>query len=244
MGLGQGDRGYAMAALLVAMSIMAVMMSVAMPVWTHYVQREREEELIWRGQQYARAVMLWQRKFANTFPPTVDVLVEQKFLRKKYKDPITNEDFQVVPPTGVPMPGAPGSNASPSRPAPRMTSLGTNVQAPGVAGVVSKSTKTSIKVVNGRTKHNEWIFMPTMMSQQVGVPNGAGQRPGTQTGPGQNPQSPSPFSPMGGSQRRPDVNQSPFGRPPTPGSPPPFGQPQPFGQPRPGGQQPPRPPGN
>ena len=159
MGLGQGNRGYAMAGLLVGMSIMAVMMTVVMPVWTHYVQREREEEMLWRGQQYARAIMLWQRKYANTFPPSVDVLVEQRFLRRKYKDPLTNDDFQVVPPTGLPQPS---TNSSPNRPAPRMTSLGTNVQAPGVAGVVSKSTKDSIKVVNGRTKHNEWVFMPTM----------------------------------------------------------------------------------
>ena len=118
MGLGQGDRGYAMAALLVGMTVMAVLMSAAMPVWSHFAQREKEEELIWRGQQYARAIGLFQRKYANTFPPTVDVLVEQKFLRKKYKDPMTGEDFQPIPATGMPgggvvappgMPAVPGS---------------------------------------------------------------------------------------------------------------------------------------
>src|SRR6476659_5813871 len=56
--------------------------------------REKEEELIFRGKQYARAIGLFQRKFANTPPPSIDVLVEQRFLRKKYKDPITNADFQ------------------------------------------------------------------------------------------------------------------------------------------------------
>lgn len=241
MGLGQGERGYAFAALLVALSVMSIMMSVAMPVWTNYVQREREEELIWRGNQYARAVMLWQRKFANTFPPTVDVLVEQKFLRKKYQDPITKDDFQVIPPTGVPVPGA--NNTSPTRPAPRMTSLGQNVQAAGVAGVVSKSTKTSIKIVNGRQKHNEWFFMPTMMSQQPGAPEGGTQQPGMQN-PGQQrvPGQGTTFTPLGGAPRRPAV-----GQPQPPGQPSPFGQPPqpaPFGQPRPGGQQPPRPPGD
>ena len=58
--------------------------------------REKEEELIFRGKQYARAIGLFQRKFANTAPPTIDVLVEQRFLRKKYKDPITNDDFQPI----------------------------------------------------------------------------------------------------------------------------------------------------
>src|SRR5262245_30749128 len=77
------DHGYAMAALLVAMSIMAIMMTVAMPVWRQIAQREKEEELVFRGQQYARAVGLFERKFANAPPPSIDVLVQQKFLRKK-----------------------------------------------------------------------------------------------------------------------------------------------------------------
>src|SRR5207249_3417897 len=45
------EAGYAMAALLVALSVMAVLMSVAMPVWKQVARREKEEELIFRGQQ-------------------------------------------------------------------------------------------------------------------------------------------------------------------------------------------------
>src|SRR5688572_23954213 len=54
------DEGYAMAALLVAMSVMAVLMSVAMPTWSHMIRREKEEELIFRGNQYARAIGQYQ----------------------------------------------------------------------------------------------------------------------------------------------------------------------------------------
>src|SRR4029450_1654825 len=54
------QRGYAMAALLVGMSVMAIIMSVAMPVWNTAARRERETELIFRGEQYARAVALFQ----------------------------------------------------------------------------------------------------------------------------------------------------------------------------------------
>ena len=39
-----------MAALLVAMAVMAVLMSAALPVWRHEAQREKEEELVFRGQ--------------------------------------------------------------------------------------------------------------------------------------------------------------------------------------------------
>ena len=102
---GQGnDRGYAMAALLVSIGVMMVLMSVAMPVWRHEVQREKEAELIFRGEQYARAINLYQRKIGpGNFPPSIDFLVQQRFLRKKYKDPITDGDFQIIPvAAGVP----------------------------------------------------------------------------------------------------------------------------------------------
>jgi type II secretory pathway pseudopilin PulG len=85
-----------MAALLVAMSVMAVFMTVALPVWNTQAQREKEAELVFRGEQYARAVMLYQRKFANALPPSVDVLLNDRYLRKKYKDPVTGGEFQLL----------------------------------------------------------------------------------------------------------------------------------------------------
>jgi type II secretory pathway pseudopilin PulG len=113
-----------MAALLVAMSIMAVMMTVAMPVWKHQIQREREEELVFRGQQYVHAIALFQRKFANAYPPTVDVLVDQKFLRKKFKDPITNDDFALLP-AGAQGTATPGQTPDQGNPAGGRGSRGT-----------------------------------------------------------------------------------------------------------------------
>ena len=92
----RSERGYAMAALLVAMSVMAIVLSTAMPVYQTVARREREAELVFRGEQYARAIALFQRKYGNQFPPDVDVLIDQKFLRKKYKDPITGGDFQFL----------------------------------------------------------------------------------------------------------------------------------------------------
>jgi type II secretory pathway pseudopilin PulG len=103
--------GYAMAALLVAMSVAAVMMTVAMPVWKQMAQREKEEELIFRGTQYVRALRLFGTKYANASPPNVDVLVEQRFIRKKFKDPITNDDFQPIL-AGQAVPGGPASPQS------------------------------------------------------------------------------------------------------------------------------------
>ena len=62
------DGGYAMAMLLVAIGVMAILWTAAMPVWSQIAKREREAELIFRGGQYARAIELYQRKYANANP--------------------------------------------------------------------------------------------------------------------------------------------------------------------------------
>ena len=90
-----GTSGYAMAALLVSMAVMAVLMSVALPVWRHEAQREKEDELVWRGQQYVRAIRLFQAK-TRALPTSVDLLVQGHYLRKKFKDPITNDEFEYL----------------------------------------------------------------------------------------------------------------------------------------------------
>jgi type II secretory pathway pseudopilin PulG len=255
-----------MAALLVGLSVMAVFMSAALPVWSQQMKREREEELIWRGNQYARAVGLFQRKFANAFPPTIDILVEQRFLRKKYKDPMTNDDFQPIPAGG----GIPGQIASagqgpPTRPGSggNMPAQGFTIQqqpapgteggvftaqarsgqpAIGIQGVVSKSKESSIKMYNGRTRYNEWSFVHMATAQRI-TPGGSGQT-GTMPGmpPGAGPGTRPGFGPPG-TQNRPPV---PFS--PSPGGANPFGSVSPFspppgiGEPRNPGQPPPRPP--
>ena len=259
---GQGNRGYAMAALLVGLSVMAVLMSVLLPVWTTMAKREKEAELIFRGNQYARAIGLFQRKFANTPPPTIDVLVEQRFLRKKYKDPITNDDFQPLyanqrrsGPGGQPEPGQQqqrGTPAPPGGPLPQPGFGATGATAAGgIIGVTSKSKDTSLRVFNGRTRYNEWAFVHVQTSQRPGQP-GQGGAPGTQGAPNERQGPPSPFGTPPGpppTQRQGMPMQPPgFGpnRPPVPGGSPfapatgsPFtvpGQQQPRPSPRPPGQ--------
>jgi type II secretory pathway pseudopilin PulG len=233
-----------MAALLVGLSVMAVLMGAMFPVWSHMVRRDKEEELIFRGQQYARAIGLFQRKFANTAPPTIDLLVEQRFLRKKYKDPITNDDFQplyanqqqqgVGAPAGSQRPGQTGS-AELALPAPGAIQGRVGASVPGgIIGVTSKSKETSIKIYNGRTKYNEWAFVFVQTAQR---PTGPGtQAPGQQQNPGQ--QGPGRFpsglpgsqpstgfpgmqpNPQGGAPRPPvGFPGSPFGQPPQPSQP-------------------------
>lgn len=261
------EDGYAMAALLVALSVMSIMLAVVMPVWKQMAQREKEAELIFRGEQYARAIGLFQRKSGpGTLPPSIDLLVQQRFLRRKYKDPITNDDFlpllagQAV--LGSQPPGA-GQGAQPSiagagrggradgaAPAGGAagSAIGPGQVSGGIVGVASKSRDRSIRLYNSRSRYNEWAFLyvaPTPTPGPAGgaAPAGRGQGAG-QSGVGGAGGRGGPGGPGGrGGPQRPGGPSDPFGR----GGPPgggrsgigSFGTAPPQGPP----QAPPRPPG-
>jgi type II secretory pathway pseudopilin PulG len=88
-----------MATLLVSIAVMTVLMTVAMPVWKHDAQREKEAELLFRAGQVAHAVAMYQKRFANQWPPSIDILVQQKYLRRKYKDPMTKDgEWRILSP--------------------------------------------------------------------------------------------------------------------------------------------------
>lgn len=136
-----GSAGYAMAALLVALGVMSVAATIAMPVWHQAARREKEAELIFRGEQYVRAISLFQRRTGpGALPPDVDFLVENRFLRKAYRDPMTGEPFQVIRQDGAPGPARAGAP-------------------PGMIGVVSTSAERSIRLYGDRNAYNEWLFV-------------------------------------------------------------------------------------
>jgi type II secretory pathway pseudopilin PulG len=166
------ERGFAMAGLLVGIALLSLGLSIAMPTWRTLVQREKEEELIWRGQQYDRAIQLYRKKNAAPGAPSVDRLVEGRFLRKKFKDPITGGDFELV---GVSQAGnAPGVQ-QPQRGYGQL-----------IGGVRSKSKAKSFRVLNGRSTYADWQFtyVPWKPGGQPTVP---GQSPTGAPNPGQSP---------------------------------------------------------
>jgi type II secretory pathway pseudopilin PulG len=210
-----------MAALLVTIAVMAVLMSAALPVWRHEAQREKESELVWRGLQYVRAIRLFQAKTGG-FPPSIDALVQGRYLRRKYKDPITNDDFLVLN-AGRPVPDQAGQSARPGQPPQPGPTQQPTVMGGGVIGVVSKSKAESIREYQGHTHYNEWTFMFV------------GAAPGRGTG----PLNPVPGLPGRGGRGRaatPD-GRNPGGRNPGGGRNP-FGRPRGIGRPGGGGAAP------
>ena len=183
----RGQQGFAMAALLVVLAIMSLMLSMALPVWHHAAQREREAELIFRGEQYARAIMLYQRQSPGAYPPDVDTLVEGRFLRRAYRDPMTaGGEFRLILQSELSEFGGSGGAGSAAGGASAGAGDGTRRSddagdRPGflqgvrpfanrderesggvdgnIAGVVSRSEETSIALYKGQSRYSDWVFL-------------------------------------------------------------------------------------
>ena len=132
-------------------ALMSIAAAAAAPNLLTQGLREREEEMIWRGQQYVRAIRVYYRKNGR-FPQSVEDLTTKKtgmrFLRQAYKDPMNREDGtwrfiyvgpggqligSVTRPLGIQVAGAPvaGTAQQPAKgpgpaPSPQPAPLGTS----------------------------------------------------------------------------------------------------------------------
>jgi len=74
--------------------LLLLALAIAAPNWAKSLQRQKELETIHRGQQYERAIQVYYRKF-HRYPNTIKQLEntnDERFLRQKYKDPLTGKD--------------------------------------------------------------------------------------------------------------------------------------------------------
>jgi type II secretory pathway pseudopilin PulG len=167
------DGGYIMVVLLIGMAVVAIWMSAALPAWRQQAVREKEAELIFRGEQYARAIFLYRQENNQAPPPNIDTLVNRRYLRKKYLDPMTGQDF--VPVAGLSIsPGSPGpgrgTQPQPGRGAGSQVPGGGFVQGqPGITGVRSTSTETSMVVYENQQVYNQFPFDWTFEAQRAGA---------------------------------------------------------------------------
>jgi len=92
------DAGFSLAALIFFATAASILAAAAVPAYQMQAKREREKELIFRGEEYTRAIQKYQRKFGVN-PGSIDQLVQTnglRFLRRAYKDPITGKDFRLI----------------------------------------------------------------------------------------------------------------------------------------------------
>ena len=97
------ERGFIYIALLIGLAIISIGLAAVADVWTQSRQREKEEELLFTGQQIRQAIShfyLRSPAAARRFPMALDELVNdtrspdkpEHHLRKRYLDPLTGND--------------------------------------------------------------------------------------------------------------------------------------------------------
>jgi type II secretory pathway pseudopilin PulG len=92
------QRGYVLITLILFVALLAIAMTALAPVISQQIKRDREEELVHRGTQYSRAIKHYMKKL-NKYPNSIEDLENTnniRYLRKRYKDPITGKDFKLL----------------------------------------------------------------------------------------------------------------------------------------------------
>src|SRR5580698_3220427 len=92
------EQGYVLLTLLLMVAMMIIAAGAVVQTIAFEIKRDREEEMVHRGVQYARAIRSYYKKFGR-YPTKLEDLEStnnQRFLRKRYKDPITGKDFKLL----------------------------------------------------------------------------------------------------------------------------------------------------
>lgn len=96
---GRGGNGFTYLGVLFLVMLMGLGLAGSLQAWSVSKQRERERDLLWIGDQYARALKAYytQSPGPRQYPQRLDELLEDKrfpaprrHLRRLYADPITN----------------------------------------------------------------------------------------------------------------------------------------------------------
>jgi type II secretory pathway pseudopilin PulG len=105
------QRGFTYLALLFMVAIMGGALGATAVVWRTMNQRDKEQELLFIGHEYRRAIGLYYERTpgaAKQFPKTLEDMLEDKrqttltrYLRKRYNDPLSaSKEWGLVPGPG------------------------------------------------------------------------------------------------------------------------------------------------
>jgi type II secretory pathway pseudopilin PulG len=142
----RGARGFTVVGVVVAIAILTILIAAVGPTISTIIQRDKETELIFRGKQYARAIVAFQKRYGR-YPNELKELseVKPKSIRKLFREPMCNcdewQDIIAGSPEAVPMgqggPALPGGGL----PGQRTPRPGTT---PGTGGNQPPSTYTGM----------------------------------------------------------------------------------------------------
>ncbi len=193
--------GYALMSLLLMAALVLILLGIEAPRILTQGQRDKEDELIFRGEQYRRALALHFRKYGR-LPLKLEELYEPnnslRFLRKPWRDPMTTDGqwrLIRVGPLGelvgsvtrdrMQMQASPGGAAGAAaerekkeekaKEEPRgLESGATNLP---IIGVASRSGRRGIKVYQNESTYARWefIFDPVADTVSRATPPGTTQ---------------------------------------------------------------------
>ncbi len=144
------QQGFTYLTALMVIMVTGVMLGATGQAWQTIMKREREEELLFRGQQYRNAIERWYkpRPGQHVATPLRDLkdllqdprsLTTVRYLRRLYEDPLTGKEWTVI--------------RDPSR---------------GISGVASASAEKpfktggfpeELKEFAGKERYSEWVFL-------------------------------------------------------------------------------------
>lgn len=168
------ERGSALLIVFVFAAALAIMLYMELPVAAFEAQRNREQLVIDRGNEYAHAVKLFVRKF-GMYPASIDQLENtngMRFLRHRFKDPLTGKDDWRLLHAG------PGGQLLDSK-VNRIGSLLTGTQTNGTGGnsgsAPSANSSSSASGFNSTSSPAE-VVVPTVPQRPPAIAaNGSGQ---------------------------------------------------------------------
>lgn len=181
-------------------SALTAMTALALQTWTSIAQREREEELIFRGFQYAEAIRVFQRRFGR-YPVRLEELIKVKprCIRQLYPDPMNEDgDWGLIFATGNNRQGGgpqnqrgeasnkpeEGGGTLPQSSLKESSNLfGKKKQAVGpISGVHSTaSAEITYKVFMDQEQYEQWAFTVDLVSGVSNTPDRPPQIPSART---------------------------------------------------------------
>jgi len=92
---GQDETGHLLVGLMVLVAVMLIMLAVTGQTWSFIMRRDNEAEMIFRGEQYIRALEFFQKENSG-FPNDIKVLAQKgphrhRYIRKLYSDPMAKD---------------------------------------------------------------------------------------------------------------------------------------------------------
>lgn len=172
--------GFAYIALLVAIIIIGISLGAAGKYWSSVMLRDKEEELLFRGEQYRKAIDLYYFSIPGRreYPQSIDDLLKdprsptgKRYLRQKYKDPMTGEDFEEI--KHIATKRIIGLRSTSNKECLKQVDFPPTVLVPISAGTysiplpIAPKTSESESVASDKMKYSDWLFVSSTLTSTL-----------------------------------------------------------------------------